>query len=158
MKPSRRKSNQQAAQAKLSTKELRELQKTVLKAVLLGQQLPGSGQKARLPDSAFIMRHPDIYLSDENLAGRISLQGLSKPLRIVSTMALQGEVRDKGEIAYLRFSAPDMKVDTVVLTLEGKIVSKDPNRLPLGLSSVHCTFKKVNDKWEAVAQPFYSAA
>ena len=134
------------------------LQETVLKAVLLGQHLPGSGQTARLPDKAFIFRHPNVYVSDENLAGQFSLEGLSKPIRIVSTKALQREAKDKGEIAYLRFSAPEIKGDTVALTLEGKIVSTDPNRVPLGLSSVHFTFKKVNDKWESVAQPYYSAA
>ena len=144
-------------QAKLSTKELGKLQETVLKAVLLGEKLPGSEQTARLPDKAFILRHPNVYVSDENLAGQFSLEGLSKPIRIVSTKTLQREAQDKTEIAYLKFSAPEVKGDAVALTLEGKIVSADPSRVPLGLSSIHFTFKKVGDKWESVAQPYYSA-
>jgi hypothetical protein len=34
------------------------------------------------------------------------------------------------------------------LTLEGKLITQDPNQHPMGLSSIQVKFRKVGNRWE----------
>ena len=130
-------------------KTLARLQEMLLKAALLNEPLPGSSRPLHLPDLQFILRHPHIYLSDENLAGKISVEGLPKPLRIMSQEDLQKAARTEADVAYLHFQPPDAVEDTVRLTLEGKLITQDPNQHPMGLSSIQVKFRKVGNRWDA---------
>jgi hypothetical protein len=131
--------------------ELSRLQHGLLKAALLGEQLPGGGS-ARLADQAFILRHPQIYLSDENLAGAISLEGLPKPLRIVSGKDVRHEADVQGDVAYLRFLPPHETADGIWLTLEARLYSGDPSQHSMGLSSVQVKLRKVDGGWELTGE------
>jgi hypothetical protein len=130
-------------------KTIARLQEMLLKAALLNQPLPGSSRPPHLPDLAFILRHPHIYLSDENLAGKISVEGLQKPLSIMSQEDLKKEVRAQGDVAYLHFRPPEEVDGAIRLTLEGKLIMQDPNQHPMGLSSIQVKFRKVGEQWES---------
>lgn len=137
-----------------SRKTVAHLQDVLLKAALLNQTLPGSSRPLRLSDLSFILRHPHIYLSDANLAGKISDEGLPKPLRVVSQEELQKLARDEGDVAYLQFRAPEQLDDGAIrLTLEGKLVTQDPGQHPMGLSSIQVKFRKAGDLWESTDEP-----
>jgi hypothetical protein len=141
-----------------SNQVLMQLQEMLLRAVLLGQPLPGYDQPVRIPDLEFITRQPDIYLVDQNLAGPITLPDAPKPLRIVSAETLQQEAQIKGNIAYLQFHVTEAADSSIRLRLETRIATAEPNRGELGLSSIDVTFSKVGNEWRVVDAPIYSAA
>jgi hypothetical protein len=130
-----------------------QLQEMLLRAVLLGQPLPGYDQPVRIPDLEFITRQPDIYLVDQNLAGPITLPDAPKPLRIVSAETLQQEAQIKGNIAYLQFHVTEAADSSIRLRLETRIATAEPNRGELGLSSIDVTFSKVGNEWRVVDAP-----
>ena len=130
-----------------------------MKAALLNEPLPGSSRPTRLSDLDFILRHPNIYLSEENLAGKISGEGLPKPLHITSDEELRKEAAEQGDVAYLHFRpAEQLDDDTIRLTLEGKFLTRDPGQHPLGLSSLQVKFRKVGDRWEIIDDPVAMAS
>jgi hypothetical protein len=131
-----------------SDEALRHLQEQMLKAVITRQPLPNSSRPLNFPDLSFIMAHPNIYLSNENLFGSISVEGLPKPLRILSPEELSQEARAQGDIAYLLFRPPDKESHSVRLTLEGRIAPRDPQQRVLGLSGVQMTFRQDGDQWK----------
>ena len=135
-----------------------KLQESLVKAVLLGQPLPGYDQPIKLPDMEFVTRGPFIYLIDTNLAGVFDLQGLPKPLKIVSLETLREETQQRGEVTYLQFHVNEASESVIELRLEARIASSDPQRGELGLSSVQVKFSKQGDEWKATESPLYSAA
>jgi hypothetical protein len=141
-----------------SKKVLLQLQETLLKAVLLGQSLPGATRPIRFPDLSFLVRQPTIFLVDKNLSGPISLAESSQPIRILTLAALSQECQKYGDITYLQFQPPEVMDETVRLTLEARIATRDPNQPKLGLSNIHVKFAKVGDEWQVVDEPVYSAA
>ena len=144
-----------------SNEVLLNLQQSMVKAVLLGQPLPGHDQPIRLADLEFVTRQPVIYLVDTNLASGFDLQGLPqplKPLKIVSPEALRQEAQQGADIAYLQFHVNEASESVVDLRLEARIVSADSQRGELGLSSVQVKFMKQDDEWRAGDSPVYSAA
>jgi hypothetical protein len=135
-------------------KTVAHLQEVLLKAALLNQPLPGGGRPVRLSDLSFILRHQFIYVSDVNLAGEISDEGLPKPLRTVSKEEVQKLARDEGDLAYLQFRPAEELEDGVIrLTLEGRLATQDPGQHPMGLSSIQVKFRKVGDLWESTDEP-----
>lgn len=134
-------------------KTIAHLQGILLRAAILNQPLAGGSRPVRLSDLTFILRHPHIYLSDENLAGKISDDGLPKPLRVMSQEDLQKKASAEGDVAYLHFQPPDEADGAIRLTLEGKLYTQDPNQQPLGLSSVQAKFRKVDGRWESTDGP-----
>jgi hypothetical protein len=142
----------------LSSDDLLELQRTVLKAVLLRQPLPGNSEPVRFPDLSFVLRHPVIFLVDENLAGPISIEAAPEPISVVSMEQLLQEVPKYGDVAYLRFQPAGLNGDTVSLTLEAKIATSEQNKKMLGLSSIHVTFSRVGNAWKVIDDPVYSSA
>ncbi len=142
----------------LSNKILLQLQEMLLKAVLLGQSLPGHTQPIRFPDLSFILRQPIIFLLDTNLSGPIFIREFPSPIRILSVEALLQESQTHGDITYLQFQPPEVTDDAVRLTLEARIATRDPNQSKLGLSNISVKFLKVADEWKVVDEPIYSAA
>ena len=132
---------------------LRQLQAALLKAVLRGEPLPGGDQPVTLPDLAFVLRQPAVFLSDENLAGPISVEGAPRPVRVLSPEELAEEARGQGDVAYLRFGSAEREGDEVRLTLEARIASGDPQRRALGLSGLQVRFRREGDRWEVAADP-----
>ena len=130
-----------------------QLQEMMLRAVLLGQPLPGANQPLRLPDLEFVTRHPYIYLLDPVL-----LNDSPKPLRIVSLETLRQEAQEMGNIVYLQFHVGEVSDSSVNLRLEARIATGDANQHELGLSSVSVKFSKVGDEWQMVEPPISSAA
>jgi len=147
-----------SAQPRISDRDVRELQETLLKSVLTGEPLPGSVGSVNLPDLSFITRQPQVLLSDANISGPLKVPGLNKPLRTVSVDALRERSRTEGDLAYLQFEPPEIDDDSVRLTLAGQVASADPRRAPLGLSAVRVRFRKTGDQWEAVDGPVISAS
>jgi hypothetical protein len=145
------------AKAMASNEVLLKLQESMVKAVLLGQSLPGHDQPIKLPDLEFVTRQQFIYLVDTGLATGFALQGLPKPLKIVSVDTLRQEAQQSGEIAYLQFHVNEATESAIDLRLEARIASSDPQRGELGLSSVQVKFSKQGDQWKAVDPPLYSA-
>jgi hypothetical protein len=143
---------------KPSAKTIAQLQAKLLKAALLRQPLPGSSQPVQLSDLQFIFRHPKIYLLDENLAGKISVEGLPKPLEVIKKEGLQKLAEKEGDVAYLRFQPPEVGDDTVRLTLEGKLATKDASQNPMGLSSVQVRFRKDDKEWLSTEGPIAFAS
>lgn len=133
------------------------LQELLLRAVLLGQLLPGQSESVRLPDLSFVLREPVIYLAEENLAGSVTLTDLAKPLRTLTVDEVNTLARQHGDIPYLYFLAPEAKDDEVRLTLVARIAAQDPNKQPLGLSGVHVIFVHIETGWKVMEDPVYSA-
>ena len=140
-----------------ATEVILALQELLLRAVLLSQTLPGHATPLQLPDLSFILRQPEIYLADENLAGDLSATDLGKPLCILTELQVKQRARQQGDTAYLQFLESKAKNGEVRLTLAAKIAAKDPDKHPLGLSSVQVIFHKTGSGWEAVESPVYSA-
>lgn len=125
----------------------------ILKAVLLGQSLPGRNQAIRFPDLSFILNQRNILLADENLFGQISLEELPRSIRILPMEELRNESQGHGDIAYLRFQPAEVNKDEVQMTMEAKIYTSDANKQTLGLSSIHVKFLKVEGQWIAADDP-----
>ena len=143
-----------------SNDEIRQLQQLLLQAAITGRNLPGGNRPVQFPDLAFITRQPAIFVLDENLAGSVSLEDSPLPLRILSRELLEEEARTRKEsVAYLAFNNKVLSKDEVQLTLEGRIVGYDSaEAVPLGLSSIHVTFRKLGGRWEITGEPSFSAA
>ena len=132
---------------------LGQLQELLLKAVLLGQKLPGLNQVVQFPDLPFLLQESTVTLIDENLANSVSAEGVLVPVRILSLEALLKEAHAQGNIAYLRFQPLEIEDDTVRLTLEAKICTHDPNQPILGLSGIQVTFQRISGDWQVVNEP-----
>ena len=153
-----RKAAKTQSRSRVSKREIGELQKTLTKSVLTGEPLPGSTRSVVFPDAAFLDRHPSVYVDDENISGGMSLEGVPKPVRIVSRDAVAAKASSEGDWTYLHFQAPVVKGNEVQLTLQGRIAPHDPAQRTVGLSTIQVTFRKVADRWELVGDPVYSAA
>lgn len=132
--------------------DLREVQELLLRAVLRGEMLPGSRDLTAFPDLRFVMDQPEIVLSDENLAGRLGVEDAPRPVRV----APRSELLERGgqeDRVYLRFGPPQSTGDTVMITLEARIVSGDPGRHALGLGGIQVRFQRVGSSWQVVQPP-----
>lgn len=141
----------------LSDQILLQLQIVVLKAVLLGEPLPGQHQPVRFPDLPFVTRQPAIYLLDRNLSGPITIEGYPRPIRILPLDSLLRESQTRGDdIAYLQFQPPEMVGDAVRLVLEAKIATR-LNHSHLGLSNLQVLFTKTEAGWQVLDEPINMA-
>lgn len=128
-------------------KDLGRLQQMLLKAALFEEPLPGGGS-ARLADLGFILRHEQIHLLDEHLAGPVSLEGSVKPIVVVSLADVRREAAAHGELAYLRFLPPEADDEGEVwLTLEGQLAIGDTRQHPMGLSRLQVKLREVDGHW-----------
>ena len=133
------------------------LQELLLRAVLQGQLIPGQSEPVHLPDLSFFQQEPQIYLAIENLAGLVSLTGLKKPLRVLTTGEVKALACKQGNIPYLQFLEPEVTDDEVRLTLTAMIAPQDPKNQALGLSGVNVTFTRAGTGWEMKEDPVYTA-
>lgn len=140
-------------QSTVSDEVIGQLQELVLKAILLGQRLPGIDRSVRFPDLPFVLQKSTVTLIDENLANSVSIAGISVPVRILSQEALLEEAREQGDIAYLRFQPPGIEDNVVRLTLEAKVCPHDSSQPVLGLSGIQVTFQKISGNWQVVNEP-----
>jgi hypothetical protein len=136
----------------LSDEVLRDLQRSLLAAVLLDRPLPGAGRAPAFGDRAFLLDRPDVVVLDENLAPGLSLEESPRPLRVLSRDDLLAETRREGDLPYLRFSAPEPLEDAVRLTLEARMATADPQRHPIGLSTLQATFRRDDGRWESAGE------
>jgi hypothetical protein len=140
-------------QSIMSDEVLGQLQELLLKAILLGQKLPGLDRSIQFPDLPFLLQESTITLIDENLKNSISFAEVPIPIRILSQQALLEEAHTQGDIAYLRFQPSEIEGDTVRLTLEAKVYPHDPNQSVLGLSGIQVTFQRVSGNWQVFREP-----
>jgi hypothetical protein len=138
--------------SKLPESELLHLAEMMLRAIVSGEPLPGCDQPIRFPDLAFVLNQPNVMVVNENILGFPTNLNLSKPVQIVSRQSLLRQAGELGDIYYLHFRRPQIKGDTVQLTLEAKIAPRDPHQPLLGLSGLQVTFKKVDGKWQALGE------
>jgi hypothetical protein len=136
---------------------LQRLKEMLLSAVLLRRPLPGSDRPLILPDLDFVLRQPNVILSNENLTGRLSVEGGPKPLQILSPEEVRAKAGSEGDLAYLRFRPPLRKDAVIRITLEASIAARDPERLTLGLSGVQVDFHEVDGEWEVAGEPAFFA-
>ena len=140
-------------QSVVSDEVLGQLQELLLKAVLLGQKLPGLNQVVQFPDLPFLLQESTVTLIDENLANSVTITKITVSVRILSQEALLEEAHEEGDIAYLRFQPPEMEDNTVRLTLEARICPQNPNQPVLGLSGIQVTFHRILGIWQVVDEP-----
>lgn len=133
------------------------LQELLLRAVLLGQLMPGQSEPVQLPDLSFFQRESVIFLAKENLAGPVSLGNGEKPLRTLPVDEVKTLACEQGNIPYLQFLEPEVTDSEVGLTLVAMIAPQDPKSQALGLSGVHVIFAKTDSGWEVQESPVYSA-
>ena len=138
----------------ITSEDVRQLQESLLKAILLGHSLPGETATVSMPDLQFVTAGNSILLLDENLVGPISIGASEKPLRIVGRQALQSSAGDK-QAAYLRFQSVEVGQDTVQMALEARMQATATGA-ELGLSTVRVEFRKAGDGWVA-GSPTFSA-
>ncbi|MBW4450574.1 MAG: hypothetical protein KME38_28040 [Spirirestis rafaelensis WJT71-NPBG6] len=140
-------------QSTVSDEVLGQLQELVLKAILLGQRLPGIDQSVRFPDLPFLLQKSTVTLIDENLANSVSIAEISVPVRILPQEALLEKAHEQGDIAYLRFQPPGIEDNVVRLTLKADICPQDSSQPVLGLSGIQVTFQKISGNWQVVNEP-----
>ena len=128
-----------------SAEELREMQETMLRSVLLRQEMPGTSMVLAMPDLQFVTAGGAILLLNENLHGPISIAGSEKPFRIVDRSSLS---EAGAGTAYLRFGTPDIGPDTIRMTIEGRRQQESLSP-EMGLSNVQVNFRKEGDRWVA---------
>ena len=136
---------------------LGQLQEMLLRAVLSRDFLPGGRQLVEMPDLSWVLREPTVLLSNENLAGSLLLEELPVPIRITSPEDIVEEARASGDIAYLRFHPAQEEGEVVRLTLEARIVPKDPGLHALGLSGIQANFRQDDGGWQTIDEPLYFA-
>jgi len=137
---------------------VRRLQEMLLSAVLLRRPMPGSDRPLVLPDLEFVLRQGSVILTNENLSGRLSVEGLPKPLQILSPAEVRAKAEGEGDLAYVRFRPPSREDTVIRITLEARIAPRDPERVVLGLSGVQVDFQEVDGEWEVAGEPAFFAA
>jgi hypothetical protein len=140
-----------------SDEVLRQLQETLLKAVLLSQPLPGSSQPIVFPDLSFIQHQPTIIVLDENLAGPMLIEEVPTPIRRLRRETLRQEASTQGDITYLSFRPSTLEGNAVQLTLEAKIAPRNLKQRVLGLSGIQAKFEEFEGHWEVVDEPIFFA-
>lgn len=128
------------------------LQAEMISALLLQDTLPGGVHRLQFPDLAFLLRQDMILVLDENLVTPISIENLPRPLRFVTANELAEQVRQSGDLPYLRFLVPTGDENSVTITLEIKIASADMNKGSLGLGAVSAQFAKTNGEWRSTQE------
>ena len=132
--------------AELSHAELGALQQILISSVLTGSPLPGASQPASLPDLDWVLRQPEILLSDEDLMGNPSVDSPSRLLRIVTASEL------KPGSAYLQLSHSGTSDSAVTLRMEVRVASAPGTRAAL-LSSIMVMFRHEAGQWIVPDEP-----
>lgn len=145
-------------QSRLSQEEIGELQGILLTAILSSQPLPGTDKPVNFPDLAMILAQANVTLADENLGGDVQVKGSPKAVQILSSDELREQARTGGDLTYLHFQPPEVGDDTVGLTLEGRIIPRNPDQRALGLSTIQIRFHKVGGHWLVQGDPMFSAS
>lgn len=145
-------------QSRPSKEEIGELQEILLTAILSSQPLPGADKPINFPDLAMIVNQPNIILADENLVRSVQIKASPKPVQILSSDEMREQARTHGDLTYLHFQPPEVGDNSVGLTLEGRIMPRNPDQRTLGLSTIQIRFHKVGDQWLAQGDPVLSAS
>ena len=135
----------------ITKQDLAALQQTVLESALTGRTLPGADRAIRLPDLEWVLRGPEILLSDEDLAGSPTLDFPQHPLRIVAPDAVPPDT------AYLKLSHSTTADDAVRVRIEVELKPPAGQQKAVGLSAMSVTFQKQNGEWLARDEPLLSA-
>jgi hypothetical protein len=138
----------------ITSEDVRQLQESLLRAILLGHSLPGETTTLSMPDLQFVTAGESILLLDENLVGPISIGASEKPLRIIGRQALQSTAEAK-QGGYLRFHPVEVGQDTVQMSLEASMLTAATGA-ELGLSTVRVEFRNAGGGWVA-GSPTFSA-
>jgi hypothetical protein len=142
---------------RVTKREIGELQAALLRSLLTGAPLPGGTAAARLPDEAFILREPDVYVEEANVVGRLAVGAPSRSVRVLSREGIRARTGPGEGPAYLSFETPEIEGTQVTLTVRARIASPTGGRDPV-LSTVQVTFRRVGDAWETFGAPVYSAS
>jgi hypothetical protein len=121
----------------------------MLEAILSGSPLPGHSRSLGLPDLPLVLSQPAVVLSSQNLGGPIRVEGVRKPIYIVSEEAIQERAQREGDLLYLRFQPPQSVLGGVLLTLEIRIAQRERGLPVLGMSGVQVTFRQSGERWQA---------
>jgi hypothetical protein len=128
---------------------LAHLQATLLRAVLGADLLPGSSDPIRMPDLDFVVRGPEVLLSNENLSPAIPAQALPARVRVFSLEELRNEAGRRGDVAYLQFQPAELGENEARLTLQARLLLQDPNHPAMGLSGVQVRFRRTDKGWQS---------
>lgn len=145
----------QASQGSLDipAADLRDLQESILRAVVSQTPLQGCTEVMYFPDMNSVLEAPELVLSDANLAGPVD-PGV--PVRVLNDGELCSLAGERDHVPYLQFTEPALDGEQSTLVLEVRIAFKDVDPLPLGVISV--TLQHTPDRgWQftnAVANPY----
>lgn len=137
-------------------KDLGILQEKLLRAVVFSETLPGGDQPLLFPDLHFILSQEIIFLSEDNLASTFNIAEFQMPMRVMSQSDLQQKASLQGDLVYLRFQPPAVEENIVRLTLEMKLIPRNPDQQVLGFGGVQARFQK-NSRWEIIEEPILFA-
>jgi hypothetical protein len=132
------------------------LQVILLRAALGIEPAPGQAQPLTLPDLSFLTRQDHIPVLDENIRGPIDDE-LRPGIRVESPEVLAQLRGELGEVAYLRFSAPEEDARGVWLSLTACLVREEPDARPVTLSGVRIRFEETDGEWQASGDPIVFA-
>jgi hypothetical protein len=125
---------------------LAELQARMVRSVLTGAPLPG-GAVVHFPDRAYLDKGAEYLLLGIHLAGPVAVEGLAKPLLVVTEAEALERAQSQGETAVLRFQEPDAREDEILLVLDGVLMRGGGAQAPL--SSVQARFVRQGGEWLA---------
>ena len=131
-----------------SQEDLRTMQETLLRAVLLGEPLPGTSVGLAMPDLQFVTGGDSVRLLNENLHGPLSVPESPKPLQMVNRSDLSRGPEAASQGAYFRFAQSVVNENTVRITLEARM-PPNASGTELGLSNVQIEFVRSGDRWIA---------
>jgi hypothetical protein len=129
------------------------LQEMMLKAVALGQRLPGLEKPIVMPVHCQLRSGRSHALLTDNLSPSLNLHTLPGMLRPVSTAEYQSTSSDIPDSWYLAFQPPQSspgRIRLVISALRGKPGRKPP---PVEIGNLQAEFHFTGSRWEAVAMP-----
>ena len=134
----------------IEDKTVADLQDAVLRCVFRAEPLPGGHYEVRLPDPAFVLRHPEIYLLDKELVASIDIEHAGKSVRVISEQDLGVLLKNQSDIAFLQFRRTTADKDSVRITLEANLAVQDGVQR---LSAVQVEFRQMGGEWSVVRHP-----
>ena len=135
----------------MSEQDLIQLKEMVLNAVINQETLPGSDQPVMFPDLPLLLDQSAFYLLDKHIKNPGFVKRLNKPVLLTSNDFLAQEATKKGKLLYLQVQEKEPGNNTVVLTVESRVMSSDKQSYTL--SSMQFRLQKIKNEWRVVEHP-----
>jgi hypothetical protein len=133
--------------------DIAHLQEVMIKAVTLGQRLPGLNKPVIIPHQCHVGPGATHPLLIDNLSPSLNLEKLPEVLHLMSADEYQRHVANGHDDWYLTFQPPHVgtsRIQLVISALRGHPGRKPP---PVEIGNLQAEFHFADGRWEAVSMP-----